>query len=137
MIVIALLIIAHALQSSWVCLFLDGRSCTDVPGSAWVCPVGEASSSSDLSSPGKYARKTGAEVGSELSLALLTTIREAVASRTSSMPMLNVCTCPHPALLLRYLGTIVAVGCLGILMICDPDAWHSTCRGISLSVMGA
>lgn len=41
-------------------------------------------------SPGKYARKTGAEVGSELSLALLTTIREAVASRSISLPSLNV-----------------------------------------------
>ena len=33
----------------------------------------------------------GAEVGSELSLALLTTIREAVASRTSRVPSSNVC----------------------------------------------
>ena len=44
----------------------------------------------ELSSPGKYARKTGGEVGSELSLALLTTIREAVASRAGSAPSLNV-----------------------------------------------
>lgn len=33
-------------------------------------------------SPNKYGRRTGTEAGSELSLALLATIREAVASPT-------------------------------------------------------
>ena len=54
-----------------------------------IAIVGLASPS-EMSSPGKYARKTGAEVGSELSLALLTTIREAVAYRTSFSPPMNV-----------------------------------------------
>ncbi len=59
-------------------------------------PAGEAQPS-ELSSPGKYARKTGAEVGSELSLALLTSIREAVASRPSSIPIIKVLKLPQPA----------------------------------------
>ena len=70
-----------------------------------LCITGGASASEQ--SPGKYARKTGAEVGSELSLALLTTIREAVASRTSSLAKLNVRTCHAPILCASYGCSII------------------------------
>ncbi|CAK0760340.1 hypothetical protein CVIRNUC_002763 [Coccomyxa viridis] len=57
--------------------------CPDIPKAGEGARAGAGS-------PSKYARKMGAEVGSELSLALLTTIREAVASRAGSAPSLNV-----------------------------------------------
>ena len=62
----------------------------------------------------------GAEVGSELSLALLTTIREAVASRVGSAASSNVCLLPPCArgwLSLCVLWLLHSSGCpLGALM---------------------
>lgn len=46
----------------------------------------------DMGSPNKYGRRTGAEAGSELSLALLATIREAVTSPSTHTDIpLEVC----------------------------------------------
>ena len=49
---------------------------------AWGADGAAEAAADTAGSPNKYGRRTGTEAGSELSLALLATIREAVASPT-------------------------------------------------------
>lgn len=99
--------------------------------------VGPASPS-EMSSPGKYARKTGAEVGSELSLVLLTTIREAVAYRTSLSPPMNVWPSYKNQLLCSICMLLPCVLCVGenSKKLVHSGAVHSvmgmTCTGSAL-----
>ena len=65
----------------------------------------------------------GADAGSELSLALLTTIREAVAPRTGSAPSLQVCPPPPSYTRLAVALCLVAVAQLWKPFWCSQEVY--------------
>jgi hypothetical protein len=79
---------AHGILETWLCGdCLPEKKQEKVSGTfifegAWGADGAAEAAADTAGSPNKYGRRTGTEAGSELSLALLATIREAVASPT-------------------------------------------------------